>query len=104
MPKYRYNAAWGARNLAYTWKNGTPTLDSDCVMKSVVINEKGLHIILDEITVTGYKVYLSKEECVKENLNGLVVNDLLDEDETESFHIEIPRTRTETHTIRIVEF
>lgn len=102
IPEYHYCAAWGARGLGFIWRNGTPTVSGNSIMKQVVVNRDGLHIILNDTDVNGNKVYLSKEECIKDSLAGLVINDMTDA-ESNDIHIEPSNVITKTHTIRIIE-
>lgn len=103
IPEYHYNAAWGAKGLGFIWKNGTPTVSENSIMKYVVVNRDGLHIILNDTDVSENKVYLSKEECIKDSLAGLVINDMT-EAESNDIHIEPSNVITKTHTIRILEY
>lgn len=103
IPEYHYNAAWGAKGLGFIWKNGTPIASANNIMKHVVVNRDGLHIILNNEDSNGNKVYLSKEECIKDSLAGLVINDMVDAESNE-IHIEASNVKTERHTIRILEY
>lgn len=103
IPEYHYCAAWGAKGLGFIWKNGTPTVSENSIMKHVVVNRDGLHIILNDTDMSENKVYLSKEECIKDSLAGLVINDMVDAESNE-IHIEASNVKTERHTIRILEY
>jgi hypothetical protein len=96
-PDYRHAAVVSLKNFCWSWVKGTASIGAKCPpIHYFLITEDGTYACV------GKDYYTSREECVKANLNGLVIDDFADEEVFAIKTIVLPATQ-KTHILRFVE-
>ena len=100
--KYCYAAVVGFKNYTYVWRNSCPCAPCDANIEYFLISASGASACISQKDANGYRVYLTKEDCIKNALNNMKIKDFAED--AEPFRIEMPEVKAESHTIRVIEF
>lgn len=93
-PHYHYASVVSLKDYTWTWEQGHP-VHKCCPISYFFINEDGAFACIGE----GF--YISREECIKDNLNGMTINEFTEEP-FKIATIVLPATQ-QIHTLRFVE-
>ena len=94
-PHYRYASVIGFRDKCWKWAEGQAKPVYNPKIEYFFINEEGTFACVSD----GY--YISREECIKDNLNGVRINEFADEPVVIKTII-LPATQ-KIHTLRFIE-
>ena len=95
-PSYCHAAVVSLKNYCWKWVNGAARNGVECPpIEYLLINDEGTFVCIRE------NYYTTQEECIKENLNGLVIDDF-DDEVFAVKTITLPATQ-KIHTLRFVE-
>lgn len=86
LPELKYCAVVGCKYNVFKWKDGMPSEVESVDMNYLVINKDGAYVSIEKRDNNGANVYLSRESCLQENLNGLIIDDFCEEEITFKVH------------------
>lgn len=94
-PEYSYASVIGLKGHTWTWQEGRAHTSSGAPIEYFLITDEGTFVCIGE----GW--YYSKEECVKNHLNGLTIDEFAEEPVVIKT-IVLPATQ-KIHTLRFIE-
>lgn len=100
--EYCYSAVVGFKKYTYVWRNSCPSAPCRANIEYFLISASGASACISQKDEMGDRVYLTKENCIKNALNNMKIKDFAED--TEPFRIEMPEVKAESHTIRVIEF
>lgn len=96
-----YASVIGLRGKVWIWINGTPCLVQDPWINYFLVCENGVFIHTCTKDKNNNKWYLSREECIKDNLNGLAIEDF--SEEPVSIKINVLPNKPKIHILKFIE-
>ena len=85
-------------------KTNTPRNDFYPDFEHLLVTKEGMMVCISKKSGI-YETFLSKEDCVKNKLNGMEIEDFEEEDEKEDLviNIKITTTKAKVHTLHFIE-
>ena len=102
FPAYRYAAVVGFDRHTYVWRNGCPSKPNNAYIRYFMFTSNGVSACISQKDIDGKSVYLTREECVRHNLNKTTIRDF--DTDLEPFRIEILEVKESCHKLRVLEF